>query len=280
MTDLGGAAPVSDRLMGRDPAWADEGLAAWAVAVARLHDGGAERARTYAELLAECAPEQPAHAMPATLEAGATALARTAATLGVTAVEPALTRLRELPEHFAVTRLVLSPGDPCPDNNVAEAVGPARGGSVLLLDFEYAEARHPAWDVAYLTVPWPTCWCSWGLPRGSSERAVNAYLERAGLADDQAFAHDLALATQGWSLATAGRLLNPALEDDEWDVQEMPGPRPRAWQRLETAAAEGADEALATLAAELMAALQERWGPTSLPLAPAYRRNGRSTERR
>ena len=24
--------------------------------------------------------------------------------------------------------------------------------------------RHVAWDLAYLRVPWPTCWCSWRLP--------------------------------------------------------------------------------------------------------------------
>ena len=40
----------------------------------------------------------------------------------------------------------------------------ARRRRLVLLDFEGAEWRHVAWDLAYLRVPWPTCWCSWRLP--------------------------------------------------------------------------------------------------------------------
>ena len=39
--------------------------------------------------------------------------------------------------------------------------------------------RHPAWDAAYLAVPWPTCWCSWRIPEASAERALDAYREKA-----------------------------------------------------------------------------------------------------
>ena len=41
------------------------------------------------------------------------------------------------------------------------------GDGCRLIDFEWSEVRHPAWDAAYLTVPWPTCWCSWRIPRRS-----------------------------------------------------------------------------------------------------------------
>ena len=40
---------------------------------------------------------------------------------------------------------------------------------VVLVDFEGAEWRHVAWDVAYLRVPWPTCWCSWRMPDAVAE---------------------------------------------------------------------------------------------------------------
>ena len=45
----------------------------------------------------------------------------------------------------------LTPADACPDNNVL--IGRRR----VLIDFEGAQWRHLAWDVAYLFVPWPTC---------------------------------------------------------------------------------------------------------------------------
>ena len=71
-------------------------------------------------------------------------------------------------EHHA-----LSPADVCPDNNLLLPDG------CRLIDFEWAEVRHPAWDAAYLAVPWPTCWCSWRIPDASAERALDAYREAA-----------------------------------------------------------------------------------------------------
>jgi hypothetical protein len=59
-------------------------------------------------------------------------------------------RLTE-PGHSA-----LWPCDACPDNNVRND-----SGELSLVDFEGAAFRHVAWDVAYLTVPWPSCWCCW-----------------------------------------------------------------------------------------------------------------------
>ena len=56
-------------------------------------------------------------------------------------------------EHHA-----LSPADACPDNNLLT------DRRLRLIDFEWSEVRHPAWDAAYLAVPWPTCWCSWRIP--------------------------------------------------------------------------------------------------------------------
>ncbi len=57
----------------------------------------------------------------------------------------------------------------CPDDAVL------LDGCYRLVDFEGAQWRHVIWDVAYLRVPWPTCWCSWRLPEDVAERAVDAY---------------------------------------------------------------------------------------------------------
>src|SRR2546429_3760393 len=66
----------------------------------------------------------------------------------------------------------LTPADACPDNNVRTA------GGLVLIDFEGAQWRHIAWDVAYLAVPWPSCWCAWQLPADVAARAVEAYRAR------------------------------------------------------------------------------------------------------
>jgi Phosphotransferase enzyme family len=52
----------------------------------------------------------------------------------------------------------LTLADACPDNSIRTTRG------YLLIDFEEAEWRPVAWDVAYLTVPWPSCWCCFTLP--------------------------------------------------------------------------------------------------------------------
>ena len=67
-------------------------------------------------------------------------------------------------------RSALSPCDACPDNNVR-----SDSGVLSLVDFEGAAFSHVAWDVAYLTVPWPSCWCSWRIPGHLSCQAVNRY---------------------------------------------------------------------------------------------------------
>lgn len=40
--------------------------------------------------------------------------------------------------------------------------------------------RHVAWDVAYLAVPWPSCWCAWRLPADVAAGAVQRWRSVAG----------------------------------------------------------------------------------------------------
>src|SRR5206468_9308469 len=103
----------------------------------------------------------------------------------------------------------LTPGDTCPDNDVQVADG------LVLIDFEDAQWRHVVWDVAYLTVPFPSCWCSWRLPAEVTARAVAAYRSVAGAAFPEVagpgFERDLEAATFGLALGTTGGGLGVAV---------------------------------------------------------------------
>ncbi len=174
-------------------------------------------------------------------------------------------------EDFAVSADVLSPGDTCPDNNLI------RDGHVTFLDFEFAEVRHLAWDVAYLRVPWPTCWCAWHLPPKVSQQAVTEYRNQARstltFVGSREFDHDLDLATLAWCLESAGTFLQGALSQAaaEETTQRRLGRRLLVQNRLALASSSSVDTELAELAGRLHAALLEKWGPVSLDLAPALK---------
>lgn len=125
-------------------------------------------------------------------------------------------------ESLQVSPRVLSPSDICPDNNVRTEHG------TRLLDFEGASVIHPAWDVAYLRVPWPTCWCAWRLPRTHSHVAEAAYSERVrsqlqsqgSPVDWVAVDDDVATASFLWAIGSVGFFLEAA------DTQTLNGDDP------------------------------------------------------
>ena len=110
---------------------------------------------------------------------------------------------------------VLSPFDACPDNNVRTVNG------LRLIDFEGATVAHPAWDVAYLWVPWPSCWCAWRMPDAVAGRAEQAWQVRlrstigspACRPDWSAMDAAIQLASLIWCLVTVGWFLPRALAD-------------------------------------------------------------------
>lgn len=131
----------------------------------------------------------------------------------------------------------LTPGDACPDNNAETP------GGLVLLDFETAGFRHIAWDAAYLTVPWPTCWCSWRLPAAVQAAALarwRATVEPA-LGPAVAAALDDAIrdATVGWALITAAWFLRAAHRNQPLGPggRLRPGSRELVQHRLGVAAA-------------------------------------------
>jgi DNA-binding transcriptional ArsR family regulator len=64
-------------------------------------------------------------------------------------------------------------GDPCPDNNAVTT-----GGDLVHFDFEFARARPAMIDGAYLTVPFPPCWCVNASPPAAHLPAASVHRPR------------------------------------------------------------------------------------------------------
>jgi hypothetical protein len=272
MEDLGTAPDVASHLLATDPRAADAALAAWATTLGRLHarshaDRHAVR-EAFVRAEAEGAGERPAdrfHAgVAGSIEQATADWATYADELGLVGAPDlgALAGRLAGDEHHA-----LSPADVCPDNNLLLDDG------CRLIDFEWAEVRHPAWDAAYLTVPWPTCWCSWRIPDATAERTLDAYREQAAVAipyvGTDAFLADVEVARTCWALVTVSWSLTTALREDQQPHPASPGTRPRMQHRLRLVAESGTDAA--AFGSAVLEHTRERWGDLALPLAPAYR---------
>jgi len=271
MEDLGTASDVAEHLLGSDPLTADDALLAWARALGTLH------ARTHADraVIATAFAEAEGAVLDEPVDrfhagvAGSTDQATRdwaadAEALGIDGPPDvgALAAVLADPEHHA-----LSPADVCPDNNLLLPDG------CRLIDFEWAEVRHPAWDAAYLAVPWPTCWCSWRIPEASAQRALHAYREEAVRAvpyiGTDAFLDDVEAARVCWALVSVSWSLRHGLREESTPTPSGPSTRPRMQHRLHQVAESGT--AAAAFAGEVLEHTRQQWGDLALALAPAYR---------
>jgi hypothetical protein len=275
MTDVGVGPSLADRLLGDNAATAAAATGDWAVAIAGLHGGTLDLRDRFRAALDERAGDVPiaTHTMPVVLADAAAIIEARCDALGVTVPPGAMDALRALAERLSdAEHAALSPTDACPDNNV-EA-----GDRLVLVDFEGAEFRHIAWDVAYLSVPWPSCWCSWRLPDEVAARARERY--RGVLAEtlpyvttDQ-FLRDVDAAALGWAFVSTSWFLPRALADDPPPPdprQVRPTRRAMILHRLGGAADSAEAPVLAELAARLRSALVQRWGEVPLEYTPAFR---------
>lgn len=272
MSVVDGEGSVADALLGTDAGVARTAVVRWAEALAAVHAAGSADVRTaFADALADRAPELPARSLADDFASAAELYATALDDLGLPPHTRALDELRSLPAGLADDdHEVLSPADTCPDNNVVGADG------VRLIDFEHAELRHRAWDVAYLLAPWPSCWCAWTLPREVAQAGVAAYCTAAGDAvRPQQLVRDLEVATLGWQAMTPAWFIAGALEDDDAGAgPRRPARRAFVLHRLDAVASSTTHAHLAALAADLTATLRGRWGDVRLELAPAFRREG------
>lgn len=284
LSDAGTGRNVADDLLDADPEVARAGLLSWAEAIARLHACTANSGDAFRKALA-ARTHQPVSTLVTAIETAVSTLDEHCAELGVRVPAGAWDELRGLYARLEGGPAVLSPGDTCPDNNVATPSG------LVLIDFESAQWHHPAWDVAYLNVPWPTCWCSWRLPLDVREEALRRYQQTSTLpwAASFDFRADIAVAAAVWAIVTTSWFLSTALGDDPplADPRKlMPTRRSQILHRLRLAAptddlqggpgaaaptALRGGSALGTFAAGLRETLVERWGDLPLPYAPAFR---------
>lgn len=276
MEDLGPGESLATALLGRDPRAAGRVVVDWAETLADLHAATWNNVGGFVAALQTASgstgPVDPA-GLPRLLEDGWARLREAVDELGVRAdeqVRAEITRLAELGEIQ-----VVSPTDACPDNNVSTVDG------LRLIDFERASVMHPAWDIAYLHVPWPSCWCAWQLPADVSELAHRAWLNRLStrLADRDLTldepAMDAAIRRAGlvWCLITIGWFLPRAVAGRRSAGPRAPELTSVIQHRLQliTAAELPGISATQVLARRLLAVLAARWPAVALPLAPAFR---------
>ncbi|NMO52744.1 phosphotransferase [Actinoplanes sp. TBRC 11911] len=263
ISDAGDGGSVADALLGDDPERAAAAVVAWAEAVATLHRVTAGSFGAFRDALAARAGGVPVGAWYDVRES-VRELERHCAELGVAAPDAAMDELVALDTRLRDTGPnALSPGDTCPDNNVFTP-----DGGLVLIDFEAAEWRPVVWDVAYLRVPWPTCWCAWRLPAAVTEAAVEAYGNAVGF--DRVLAPEIAAASAAWALLSGAWLLPRALRDEPL-LKQGPGRRAMIQHRLRLAAAAEELPAMAELAGRLGRVLTGRWGECPVPYAPAFR---------
>jgi hypothetical protein len=271
--DLGAGGSVADALLGNDPALAGDAVVGWAQAIATLHVATRASRDVFRAALAERQGDLPVgeSRMSVDLDDAVRVLDRECGSLGVRVPAGAFDELRGLGKRLGGSgAAALTPADTCPDNNVATATG------LALIDFEGAQWRHIAWDVAYLLVPWPTCWCSWRIPDGVAERALAAYrgIAAKGFPElaDAGFDADVEAAVVGWALLSTSWFIDNALGSDPQLNPDKPTPNRRAMilHRLDRAARSVEVPALAELAGAIAGELRHRWGDVPLAYAPAF----------
>jgi len=279
MEDLGPGDSVASALLAADPVTAEEAVVDWAEALADLHAATWNNVARFEAALSDLGGPTPPNpqALPDVLTDGIERLRQAADPMGIEVGEQVSEEILTIAARLGAEVQVLSPSDACPDNNIRTAAG------LRLIDFEGAAVVHPAWDVAYLRVPWPSCWCAWRMPDTVAERAQQAWRERlqaatapSGIDPDWA-AMDAAirLASLVWSLVTVGWFLPGALADRRAGGGGLDAPLLRAvvQHRLGLVADSDVADLVASrdLARQLATALPFERHSHQLPIAPAFR---------
>lgn len=263
MTDLGTGPTLADLLLGddRESAWA--GALAWVEALADTLG----RSRSAAFEL-DLAADEPS------------AAARTGArmllddVLGLPA-DPALDAELDLIatlDHRDPASDVVSPTDTCPDNAIRTADG------WRFVDLEGAAVHHAAYDAAYATMPFSTCWCVFDPPPGFTDQLLDRFTTTLGthlpdLVREPGWTRSVDLASAAWILAMTGWLLFGA-DEDRPRVGPPDVPSPSYRQLLTTRWRWGGVRLRSTLpaVAGLLGAAaawaDDEWGGSAAPVGP------------
>lgn len=269
MTDLGSGRSLADSLLGTDAAVAAADVLRWVEAIAAIHTSTAGQRDGFTEAMNGPQWVEPAPHAEA-VRADLAEFAAFAVTLGVAETEAFLAEATAAVDRLdidAASTHALTPADACPDNNVVT------GERLALIDFEGAQWRHIAWDVAYLRVPWPSCWCAWAMPDPVAQAALSRYRQLASptrpYVASPAFVDDVEVAAVLWGVSSSLWFLSRAMASD---ATIGDGPRRRAviQQRLHRAAGYAGLPHVATFAGAMLEATVAAWGRHELALAPAF----------
>jgi hypothetical protein len=279
MEDLGRAATLAEKLLGADSRSAERGLLAWARSLGRLHAVTAGREADFGALMRRLGTRTWHDPIaPDARQALAELPDLLAAELGVVTSRQAAERAHATAQLLGGPGFrAFSPSDLCPDNNLVTNHG------VRFLDFEWGCIRDVTLDVAYVRVPFPSCWCTFSLPSGMAEAMLAAWRAEVvdvwpALAEDDVLLPRLTEAQLLWTWLSTWWLMPRGREPDRpigHDERISPR-RGRAlvdrWERLAADCA-ATEPALAEHASAVASALRDRFGvPTpALPLFPAFR---------
>ena len=273
LEDLGRAPRLSEKLHAPDARAAERGLLSWAHAMGRLHATTAGRDADFDALMrragAQCCQDPIAVDVHAAI-AGLPALL--ASTLGIETSPHASEFAADAARAFSTSRRrAFSPSTSCPDNHLVTSRG------VRFVDFEGGCVRDIVFDAAALRVPFPSCWCGWGLPPGMSEAMVAAWRAEVGsvwpeMDDDAVLLPRLLEAQLLWVWLATWRALSKPMPS----VDNAP---PRSvvlagrWVRLRSDALILGEKTVASHADAVIGALVDRYGSEvlELPLYPAFR---------
>ncbi|MGC4046417.1 MAG: phosphotransferase [Armatimonas sp.] len=262
MEDLGAeAGALSHRLLGSAPDAANEALLSYARALARMHSATQGHEEQYQAVRASWGGQGvPEEKEGDTAEKFCTLLEKygVAVSDALKEEQKALSELLRDRTWYAFT-----PRDCCPDNNLIRD-----DGTVVFFDLEFAVYRHALLDLAYLTAPFPTCWCVGRLEIEQVNTAIAAYRAVFNPAPGD-FDKALAAATGFWMMGTmAWNWGDWEKEDQTWGEATI---RQRHLLRLENGARLLAPyfPILAEAATQLRETLAPKW-PDLEPL-PAYR---------
>lgn len=265
MQDLGDHPHLASVLLDDNPSATQDGLKEWARALGRVHAAGLSRVAAFeAEFLSHTG--RSSDYMQELLDDAAASWPQLARRLEVE-IDTPFELLAQAPRRLRTRLDTISPGDTCPDNNLS------RDGVFTLIDLEFASARHAIWDVAFLVVPWPSCWCAWTMPHRAVVDAVSAWGDAVGLHPGPDLEHDLALAVDTWHWLSANWLLDRLLGGQDGQRPDRPSPRAqdRIARSLDAVASSSVFPELAAAADKLLAGLVARYDVEALPSMPAFR---------
>ncbi len=267
MEDLGEGISLADKLTSNKPAEATDALFLYARSLGQLHAATQNQVAHWQELRNQLGATN----QSSNLETWANETQQFTSIcqrLSINIPEPFNLEMKtiqtalEHPNDY----LVFTPTDCCPDNHYLQ------NESLIFFDCEWATMRHALLDVAYMLVPFPTCWCMSAIPKDLTQQLIETYRKEFNGSPD--FEDQLTLAMAYWTINTLTWKWAGDWEetDHTWGLVTL---RQRHLHRLENLLAR---ENLFTLlpsfnqvARDLHSALQMQWKDLiRIPLYPAF----------